>query len=142
VHYISFLITIYTVKYIVHCTAHTLYTVSIVLSIVSLYGTLYTVYSAPFTPLFCRAQLLAARSRPQPTPVHTLKDKINMELKRFLKGSGCLATKENPMDWWRENHADFPLLAKFWRAHSSYPATSASAERAFNLDGLILTPRR
>lgn len=70
----------------------------------------------------------------------TLKDKINLELTRFLKGTG--STKENPMDWWRENHADFPLLARFWRAHSSYPATSVSAERAFNIDGLVITPRR
>ena len=51
-------------------------------------------------------------------------------------------TKENPMDWWCENHTEFPLLAKFWLAHSCFPATSASAERAFNMDGLILTDSR
>jgi hypothetical protein len=46
------------------------------------------------------------------------------------------------MDWWCENHTEFPLLAKFWLAHSCFPATSASAERAFNMDGLILTDSR
>ena len=44
------------------------------------------------------------------------------------------------MDWWKQNHESFPLLSLYWRAYSSFPATSTSAERSFNMNGLILTP--
>ena len=53
-----------------------------------------------------------------------------------------LGISDNPNDWWREHAGNYPLLAKFWLAHSSFPATSASAERSFNMDGLVLTPAR
>ena len=47
-----------------------------------------------------------------------------------------ISHEENPMDWWRINQKSFSLLALFWKAHSSFPATSTSSERAFSMDGL------
>lgn len=114
---------------------------------------------------FARAQLLAARNvdvqnQPQPASGRiSFKEKLEKELERlhseslshdykmiksgrFLKLRGTVPVFENPNIWWRLNHADFPLLAIFWMAHSSFPATSASSERVFNMDGLILVPRR
>ena len=55
---------------------------------------------------------------------------------------GTVGTKENPNLWWRSNQTLFPLLAKYWMANSSFPATSTSAERSFSMDGLILIPTR
>jgi hypothetical protein len=114
---------------------------------------------------FVRAQLLAAKSvdvqnQPQPASGRIpFKEKVEKELERlhseslhhecisikicrFLKLRGTVPVFENPNIWWRFHHADFPLLARFWIAHSSFPATSASSERVFNMDGLILVPRR
>ena len=96
-----------------------------------------------------RAQLIAAknievRNQPRVGAVGrtSLKDRLDQELERFLKWRGTVSVDENPNGWWRKNHEDYPLLAKFWMAHSSFPATSTSAERVFNMDGLILVPRR
>jgi hypothetical protein len=55
---------------------------------------------------------------------------------------GTVPVGENPNIWWRLHQAEYPLLARFWMAHSSFPATSTYAERVFNMDGLILVPRR
>ena len=95
-----------------------------------------------------RAELLAAKSVVEPSQatqtqsVGSLKEKLKEEMKRFVKYRGSLGSKENPNNWWKNNNAEFPLLSKFWIAHSSFPATSAAAERVFNMDGLILTPTR
>ena len=72
----------------------------------------------------------------------TFKEKISRELTKYLALRGTLDTGENPCHWWRNNHQLFPLLAKFWKANCPFPATSTSSERAFSIDGLIITPRR
>ena len=71
-----------------------------------------------------------------------LKEKIKAELARFLPFVGSVGPKENPNTWWRANYTQFTLLKMFRLAHSEFPATSASAERVFNMDGLVLTPSR
>ena len=92
-----------------------------------------------------RAQLLAAK---QTTPVQqvtrpqTLKQRLETELSKFLKHRGSVGPKENPNAWWRAHHTEFPLLSKYWIAMCAFPATSTSAERVFNMDGLVLSPSR
>ena len=76
------------------------------------------------------------------TAVRSVRGKLKAELDRFLSRRETLDRKENPMDWWRLNHMAFPLLAHYWKAHSSFPATSTSAERAYSMDGLIMTSCR
>ena len=70
----------------------------------------------------------------------TMREAIGEEYKEFIKYLGKVEQDSNPMDWWRTREKDFPKLSLYWKAHSSYPATSASAERSFNIDGLIFTP--
>ena len=93
-----------------------------------------------------RAQLLA-KKRPSNTVAtgsiaETFNTKIGRELDRFLVLSGTVDINMNPMDWWRNHALEFPLLARYWRAYSSFPTTSASSERVFNVDGLVLTSSR
>ena len=93
-----------------------------------------------------RAELLAKKSRNLNRTVtvdaSSWKGKIKEEIAKLLKLRGSLNMSENPMIWWKNNHESFPLLGLYWGAHSSFPATSTSAERSFNMDGLILTPNR
>ena len=91
-----------------------------------------------------RDLLLAAKNVTQQAvpSILTLKEKISRELTKYLALRGTLDTGENPCHWWRNNHQLFPLLAKFWRANCPFPATSTSSERAFSIDGLIITPKR
>ena len=96
-----------------------------------------------------RAQLIAAKNieirtlpRAGAAGRIPLKERLDRELERFLKWRGMVSVDEDPNGWWRKHHEDYPLLAKFWMAHSSFPATSTSAERVFNMDGLILVSKR
>ena len=96
-----------------------------------------------------RAQLIAAKNieirtlpRAGAAGRIPLKERLDRELERFLKWRGMVSVDEDPNGWWRKHHEDYPLLAKFWMAHSSFPATSTSAERVFNMDGLILVAKR
>ena len=109
-----------------------------------------------------RAQLLAAKHANQPQRgigEQGLKERLREEVSRYILHSFIQCTvlwsriqeecgraevkvTENPCVWWQANREKFPLLSLFWGAHSSFPATSAGAERTFNLDGLILTPFR
>ena len=69
-------------------------------------------------------------------------DKLRAEWDRLKVHVGSLGTQDSPMEWRSHHCAEFPLLGKYWLANSSFPATSASAERAFNMDGLIFTSKR
>ena len=94
-----------------------------------------------------RAQLLAAKQVTQPIQQlgmpQSIKQRLEAELSRFLnQGSGTVEPNENPNAWWRVHHTEFPLLSKYWIALCAFPATSTSAERVFNMDGLVLTPCR
>ena len=71
-----------------------------------------------------------------------MREAIGEEYKEFIKYLGKVEQDINPMDWWRTREKEFPKLSLYWKAHSSYPATSASAERLFNMDGLIFTLQR
>ena len=48
----------------------------------------------------------------------------------------------NPLIWWKENHGDFPLLARYFKAHSSFQATSTASERVFNVDKRVFDEKR
>ena len=96
--------------------------------------------------IYSRAQLLAARQRMEPLPdqppAPPLIDRLRAEWEQLKNHVWALSTKDCPMEWWRQHNREFPLLGKYWLANSSFPATSASAERAFNMDGLIFTSMR
>ena len=93
-----------------------------------------------------RILLAAVREEPAQNAVNaqnrSLKEKIQAELDGYLKYRGCLEIKDNPCGWWQNNCLKFPLLARYFKAHCAFPATSASSERVFSMDGLILVPKR
>ena len=88
---------------------------------------------------FIDTQTIAARNNAVP-----FEEKMEKEFKDLLdlKYRGIPDTDSNPSAWWRENQKQFPLLSKFWKAYSSFPATSTASERVFNVDGLVISPRR
>ena len=95
-----------------------------------------------------RAKLLAATiQRNETSSVDlnqniSLKDRVQKELDRLFKQMSSVTVKTDVMAWYRENNKEFPLLTKYWRPYSSFPATSCSAERVFNVDGCIITDNR
>ena len=92
-----------------------------------------------------RDMLLAAKNvtlTAAPSSNLSLSERLSRELSKYLLLRGDLDTSANPCHWWMENHKLFPLLAKFWKANCAFPATSTSSERAFSMDGLIITPKR
>ena len=86
-----------------------------------------------------RAQLLAARrARTGVLPrddiqVSNLDQKIDNEIKKLLKNEP-VDKSLNPLDWWKVNEKEFPLLAMFVKANAAMQPTSVSSERLFNKD--------
>ena len=94
-----------------------------------------------------RAELLAIKQASSQTrsvgnTVQSFRDRLSEEANKYLLRRGEVDVNVNPNLWWKQNISEFPLLGKFWMANCSFPATSASSERSFNMDGLILTPLR
>lgn len=91
-----------------------------------------------------RKELLAkfGRNQEESQVNNSFNDKLNKEISRLLKCVAGVQHNVNPMSWFKENEKDFPILSRFWLAYSSFPATSCSAERVFNNDGLIVTDLR
>ena len=67
---------------------------------------------------------------------------LSLKDKFLLKAMKDYTSDKDVMLWYRENCSKVPLIAKFWRAYSAFPATSCGAEHVFNVDGLIITDHR
>ena len=85
-----------------------------------------------------RAQLLAARrarTGAQLPDEHqdTVNEKIDREIEKLLKNEP-INKHLNPLNWWKHNEKEFPLLAKFVKANAAMQPTSVSSERLFNKD--------
>ena len=61
---------------------------------------------------------------------------------RFLLLRGTVNPDQNPQAWWKQHCLEFPLLARYWRAHCAFPATSTHSERVYNIEGLVVTSSR
>ena len=72
----------------------------------------------------------------------SLKDRVQKELDKLFEQMSVVTVKTDAMAWYRDNSKEFPLLTKYWQPYSSFPATSCSAERVFNVDGCIITDTR
>ena len=75
-------------------------------------------------------------------PAGSFKDRMEKEKNRFRSLRGTVKPGHNPQIWWREHAADFPLLARYFRAHSAFQATSTASERVYNVEGLVFTKQR
>ena len=91
-----------------------------------------------------RLELLAKKASSQVSEVRrlNLKEKIKEEVETICAASSHISSDTDPMKWFKENQKSVPNVAKFWLAHCSFPATSCSAERVFNVDALIITDIR
>ena len=72
----------------------------------------------------------------------SFKDKMEKEKIRFMSLRGTVQPRSNPQIWWREHAAEFPLLARYFRAHSAFQATSTASERVYNVEGPVFTKQR
>ncbi|KAK0141271.1 Zinc finger BED domain-containing protein 1 [Merluccius polli] len=53
-----------------------------------------------------------------------------------------LPLSENPLEWWKEHHHEYPFLAKLAKQYLCVAGTSVSAERVFSTAGDIVTAQR
>ena len=68
----------------------------------------------------------------------SLRDRIKKELDKLFEEMVNVTVKTDVTAWYRDHSKEFPLLTKYWQPYSSFPATSCSAERVFNVDGASL----
>lgn len=67
--------------------------------------------------------------------------RADTEVARYLQEE-ALDLHSDPLAWWRDNQARFPLLSKVARKYMTICATSAPSERVFSAAGNIVTPLR
>lgn len=72
---------------------------------------------------------------------------VDLEVAAFKAAPG-LALRDktdaftNPLDWWRKNQLEFPLLAGLARRVLAIPSSQAQSERMFSVAGLTVTATR
>ena len=78
-----------------------------------------------------------------------LLDKLKGELRRYRERpaeSVFLDTRRkeyrNPLGWWQDNKADFPIMSELARILLCIPATSAPSERIFSLASRVISKLR
>lgn len=70
-----------------------------------------------------------------------LKIDIDSEINRY-KTIPAVAESVNPLEWWRLNGDEFPILSRMAKRYLAIPASSAASERAWSVLGNIFTKRR
>jgi hypothetical protein len=48
----------------------------------------------------------------------------------------------NPLEWWRNNQQNFPILSRIVKRYLSIPATSVECERIFSKAGYLMNKSR
>ena len=66
---------------------------------------------------------------------------VGEEMSRYRKESAIPATS-NPLDWWRQNEARFPLIALMAKSYLAVPATATTSDRIFSASGDIAVAKR
>ena len=67
-------------------------------------------------------------------------DEVAKEIQKYKKEDAD--EYADPLKWWREREAKYPILSRLAKKYLSIPATSVEAERRFSDLGLLLTKRR
>ena len=65
----------------------------------------------------------------------------SLELKLYYR-KAIFARKEDPIRWWKEHEAKYPVLAKVARKYLGIQATSVASERVFSKAGELISKRR
>ena len=74
--------------------------------------------------------------------ITTFKKSIRQSNYFRFKKIQIIDQNKHPFGWWRDHDSEFPLLAKFFKANSSFQATSLSSERLFNKDKMLFGQTR
>lgn len=74
-------------------------------------------------------------------PAHSPEQKLRIEMNLYMSMPPIDADAD-PLDWWKSNHLQLPLLANVAKKLFCIPATSVPSERAFSTSGHILSPQR
>ncbi|XP_072043493.1 E3 SUMO-protein ligase ZBED1-like [Amphiura filiformis] len=69
------------------------------------------------------------------------RDRLQKELDMYTKFPNATA-KEDPLDWWRVNCKNLPLLSQFAKKYLCIQASSSASERLFSKAGQVITPQR
>lgn len=64
------------------------------------------------------------------------------ELQMYRAAPAVPATKEAALQWWKDHHPKYPILARLARRYLLIPATSVPTERIWSDAGNIETPKR
>ena len=70
-----------------------------------------------------------------------VEERAKMELARYIAAEE-VSGDTNPLIWWRNHEASFPLMAKLVKKYLCICATSSPSERLFSTAGDIVTPQR
>ena len=87
------------------------------------------------------ADLLGKRRERTSAPPAPKRVRADLELTRYLQEE-ALDEDADPLAWWRDNQARFPLLSKLARKYLTVCATSTASERVFSTAGNIVTHLR
>ena len=60
----------------------------------------------------------------------------------FVNGSNADKGFNSPLQWWKQNHREYPNIWMLAKRILSVPATSAPSERVFSVASLIATKKR
>ena len=71
----------------------------------------------------------------------SIQDRIRLEFSSYAIQQ-TISSRDDPLQWWCENHLRFPLVAAIARQLLGVPATSVASERAFSKAGDIITKKR
>ena len=63
------------------------------------------------------------------------------EVTRY-RAKDALPLTENPMNWWRSNEKELPMLSQLAKQYLCIPGTSVPSERVFSTAGDILNAKR
>ena len=104
------------------------------------------VVTAPSSSVDDRRAQLLKRKLNGPNPIvasvnSDFKSRLQAEIMQY-KTTLPIDLSSNPLDWWKQNQNQYPLLAKFVKANGAFQATSVASERIFNVDKLVFDDRR
>lgn len=60
----------------------------------------------------------------------------------FHQNSNGFLEFADPLEWWKANHGDWPILSRLARQYLAVPGTSAPSERVHSEAGLVITDKR
>ncbi|KAJ8381502.1 hypothetical protein SKAU_G00022800 [Synaphobranchus kaupii] len=74
-------------------------------------------------------------------PAHSPEQKLRIEINLYMS-MPPIEPDADPLDWWKSNYLQLPLLANVAKNFFCVPATNVPSERAFSTSGHILSPQR